>query len=182
MWDGAHKELAHAADHLATRRDEHARPGTEVSRIAERLVGAFPVVMGGGAIGGTAAARWKADLNENAKAQAAALALPEANHNDLCAWAAPNAELAAVLLRHADEHPRVADRFALVRPVFEASCQRVIDVHAEGETPFGRLMDLALAGSFVSLALADALGVDAEPIPLIDELKAGLAGAGSVAA
>ena len=156
----------------------------QATALARELVGVTPIVMGGGAVGATAAARWKADLNENAKAQAAALALPEANHNDLCAWAAPHDGLAAVLLRHADEHPRVARRFDLVRPVFEASCQPCPRGAGRGSDAFGRLLDLALTGSFVSLALADALGVDPEPIPLIDALKTGMAAAdeGSVAA
>jgi glucose/mannose-6-phosphate isomerase len=184
MWHDAHAEMGRTADHLAARRDQHGATGSDAATIARQLVGAMPIVMGGGAVGATAAARWKADLNENAKVQAAAVAIPEANHNDLCAWAGPNDALAAVLLRHADEHPRVERRFELLRPVFEASARRVLEVRAQGATAFGRLLDLALTGSFVSLELADALGVDPEPIPLIDDLKAGLMGGdeGSVAA
>jgi glucose/mannose-6-phosphate isomerase len=44
-------------------------------------------------------------------------------------------------------------------------------VRAEGEGPLAQLLDLVLFGDMLSLHLADDVGIDPGPIPVLDEIK-----------
>src|SRR3712207_4277083 len=73
-------------------------------RIGDRTV----IVWGADGIGSVAAARWKAQCNENAKVPAFASALPELDHNEIVGWSGGMGEGAfLVALRHDGEHPDV---------------------------------------------------------------------------
>ncbi len=141
--------------------------------IAARLEGAIPIVYGAG-LSAAVARRWKTQLNENAKLPAFFSALPEADHNELCGWGAGDNELAAVLLEDAGQHPRVSRRFELTAASIEAAGATAVRVESAGETPVERLLWTVMLGDLVSLALADARGVDPLPIEAIDSLKAAL--------
>jgi glucose/mannose-6-phosphate isomerase len=171
IYPGGLDEVLNAAHVLAWRRDEMTNERSTVHRAAELAAGATPVIHGGGSLGRVAAARWKADLNENAKIPAFATTLPEANHNEVCGWQPGARRYCAVLLRHAHEHPRVARRFDAVRPILEESASGVVDVLASGAGLLAQVLDLAYQGSWASLFLADERGVEPEPINAIDRLK-----------
>jgi glucose/mannose-6-phosphate isomerase len=141
--------------------------------IAARLGGAIPIVYGAG-LSAAVARRWKTQLNENAKLPAFFSALPEADHNELCGWGTGDNRLAAVLLEDAGQHPRVSRRFELTAASIEAAGATAVRVKAAGETPVERLLWTVMLGDLVSLALADARGVDPLPIEAIDSLKAAL--------
>lgn len=146
--------------------------------IAAQLSGAVPVVYGAGATA-AAARRWKTQLNENAKLAAFYSELPEANHNEICGWIgeAPGVGThAAVLLEDADQHPRVKRRFELTAEAIDAAGALAIRVEAAGETSTERLLWTVMLGDLVSLAIAEARGVDPLPIDAIDGLKAALGG------
>ena len=61
------------------------------------------------------AARWKTQINENAKVPAFAAELPEADHNEIVGWESASAlgSFLAVLLEDSDQHPRVRQRAEL---------------------------------------------------------------------
>jgi glucose/mannose-6-phosphate isomerase len=146
------------------------------AEIAAQLNGAVPVVYGAGPTAATAR-RWKTQLNENAKRAAFFSELPEANHNELCGWGGGGSgggKLAAVLLEDATQHPRLSRRFELTAAAIEASGSAVVRVEVAGETPAERLLWAVMLGDLVSLAVADADGVDPLPIEAIDGLKAAL--------
>lgn len=169
------EDLLNAAQQLAWRRDELANARSSAQVAADLAAFAVPITYGGGPAGRVAATRWKADLNENAKIQAFASTLPEANHNDVCGWQAGSRRFCAVLLRHAYEHPRVGRRFGVMRPILEESAFGVVDIVANGAGPLAQLLDLAYQGTWASLFLADARGIDPESIPTIDRIKRELA-------
>ncbi len=165
-------ELESAAAFLEKHRAELQYTAAE---IAAQLEGAVPVVHGAGPTA-AAARRWKTQLNENAKVAAFFSELPEANHNELCGWKAGAARggLAAVLLEDAGQHPREKRRFELTAASIEAEGATVVRVEAAGETRAERLLWTVMLGDLVSLAVADARGVDPLPIEAIDSLKVAL--------
>ena len=70
----------------------------------------MPLVWGGGTLGAVAALRWKADVNENAKAPAFFNFFPELDHNEICGFGqhgdVTRQLVTLVELRHGGEHPR----------------------------------------------------------------------------
>jgi glucose/mannose-6-phosphate isomerase len=157
---------------------ETCRPALQhtAAEIATQLDAAVPVIYGAD-LTVAAARRWKTQLNENAKLAAFFSELPEANHNELCGWQTGTSGaggLAAVLLEDAGQHPRERRRFELTAKSIEAAGATVVRVEAAGETPAERLLWTVMLGDLVSLALADARGVDPLPIEPIDSFKAAL--------
>jgi glucose/mannose-6-phosphate isomerase len=133
------------------------------------------VVYGGGAIGATAAARWKTQINENAKAPAFWNAQPELGHNEISAWGqhgdVTRQMLTLVNLRHDHEHPQVSRRFDLTTEMVREVFATTEEVRAEGDGELAQLLDLILFGDFVALHMALQEEIDPGPIPAQDELK-----------
>jgi glucose/mannose-6-phosphate isomerase len=127
-----------------------------------------------------AAQRWKAQINENAKAPAFTATIPEMCHNEVCGWG-QNGDVTRqvftlVELRHDEEHPQESARFELVRDLLAEVVHDVVEVRAVGEGPLAQVLDLTLLGDFVSLQMAAQEGIDPGPVPVLDQLKAALAG------
>jgi glucose/mannose-6-phosphate isomerase len=171
--------LTNARDQLARRRDECApavaarsNPARELAR---RIGGTIPLVYGGGALGGVAAMRWKADVNENAKAPAFFNVHPELEHNEICGWGqhgdVTRQLFTLVELRHGYEDGRLARRFEVTRTIIEEAVYQVLEVRAAGEGRLAQLLDLMYMGDWVSCYLALRSEVDPGPIPAIAQLK-----------
>jgi glucose/mannose-6-phosphate isomerase len=155
---------------------EGCREGLQhtAGEIAASLAGATTVVHGAGPTI-AAARRWKAQLNENAKLAAFFSELPEANHNEICGWeSSATAGDVAVLLEDVDQHPREKRRFELTAKSIEAVGGAVIRVEAIGETRVERLLWTVMLGDLVSIAVAEARGVDPLPTDALDGFKAAL--------
>lgn len=170
---GIRAEIEAAAGALEERRDELQELA---ARLAAELDGALPVFTGAG-LTSAVARRWKAQVNENAKLPAFFSELPEANHNELCGWAgatAIDARLACVLLEDRDQHPRERRRFELTAQAIEADGAPAVRIATVGESRSERLLWAVMLGDLVSLALAEARGVDPLPIDSIERLKASL--------
>jgi glucose/mannose-6-phosphate isomerase len=154
----AGKWIESAATQLRRRRDELRQTGSFTEILAGQLVGRHIICQGDTPIGATAAERWKAQLNQNARQAASLSEQPNASHNEAVAWDSRNditmAHEAAVLLRHP-----FANYLANKVPVHA--------VRGEGDTPLAALMDLAMIGDFVSLHLGQLNGVDPGDVPFI---------------
>ena len=178
LFPGATQWIDLAVDQLRRRRDGLVADGNEAADLARRIGRTFPVVYGGGAIGATAAARWKTQINENAKAPAFWNAHPELCHNELSAWGqhgdVTRQLLTLVNLRHDHEHPQVSRRFELATEAMREVFAGAEEVRAEGEGELAQLLDLILFGDFVALHMAYQEDVDPGPIPVQEELKAAL--------
>jgi len=144
---------------------------SRAAEVAAQLEGSVPVVIGAD-LTAPVARRWKSQVNENAKAPAFFSELPEANHNELCGWSGD--AFAAVLLEDRDQHPRERRRFALTGEAIAAGGAKVVRLEAEGETRTARLLWATMLGDLVSLALAEARGVDPLPVEAIEDFKAAL--------
>ena len=77
-----------AATQLRRRREELCRDGNAAERLASLLVGRHVLCQGDAPIGATAAERWKAQINQNARQAASASEQPNASHNEAVAWIA----------------------------------------------------------------------------------------------
>jgi glucose/mannose-6-phosphate isomerase len=168
-----------AVRQLRRRRDQLVKPGNLAEDVARRIGRTIPLTHSSQALGAAAALRWKAQVNENAKAPAFFNVYPELCHNEIAGWG-QNGDVTRQLitlvnLRHGAEHPQVARRFALVAEVLREVVADIIEVRAAGEGDLAQLFDLAIIGDFVSLHLADREGIDPGPIPVLDELKERLA-------
>jgi glucose/mannose-6-phosphate isomerase len=168
--------LESAGEQLRRRRDELVQGGNIAARLAAELTGKHVACQGDTPIGATAAERWKAQINQNAKQPASASAQPNASHNESVAWdsAESRRNEAAVLLRHPFEDRRVGRRMDLLAEYLKDKIP-VHDVRGKGATPFAALMDLTMVGDFVSLHLAALNGSDpGADIFIAKTLKAGL--------
>ncbi len=182
LFPGATDWIDEAVAQLSRRRDQILGPDDPTVEIARRIGRTIPLVHGAGSLGAAAALRWKAQVNENAKAPAFFNVYPELCHNELAGWGqhgdATRQLITLVNLRHDAEHPQVARRFELVAEVLREVVADIVEVRAEGEGDLAQLFDLAIVGDFVSLHMAAAEGIDPGPIPVLNDLKRHLAEAG----
>jgi glucose/mannose-6-phosphate isomerase len=156
--------------------DGAVNPARELAR---RIGRTFPLVWGTGALGAVAAYRWKADINENAKAPAFWNAFPELDHNEICGFGqhgdVTRQVATLVELRHDFEHPQLGRRVEVTRTIVEETVASVLEVRAAGEGRLAQLIDLMYVGDWVSVYLALDAGVDPGPIEAIAALKDELA-------
>jgi glucose/mannose-6-phosphate isomerase len=170
-----HSEIDTAAGLLGTLATEWAADGAEPRALAGALHGTVPVVHGAGPTAAVAR-RWRTQLNENAEVAAFWSELPEADHNEICAWGRgrATAPLAGVFLEDPDQHPRVQRRIELTAGVVEQAGAPALRVAARGVTRLERVLSLVLLGDLVSVYLALLAGVDPTPVEPIDRFKAAL--------
>jgi glucose/mannose-6-phosphate isomerase len=151
---------------------------SEAKALARRLQGRVPVIYGSGPTSAPAR-RWKAQLNENPGLAAFWSDLPEADHNEICAWErdSAGAPLAAVFLGDSDQHPRIRRRIELTAREVERSGAPAERLESRGETRLERILSLVMLGDLLSVYLAALEGVDPTPVEPIERLKAELGAA-----
>ncbi|MEA2476125.1 MAG: glucose/mannose-6-phosphate isomerase [Actinomycetota bacterium] len=147
--------------------------------LARRLSGSMPLIYGAGATG-TAAMRFKCDINEYAKNPAFWNYLPELDHNELEGFNRlidlSRANLSVVFLRdQASEHPRVATRFEITKRLIEDRVKQVIEVPAQGRNPLARLLSLIVLTQLAAIYMAFLNDVDPGPVETLSRLKNELA-------
>jgi glucose/mannose-6-phosphate isomerase len=169
LFPGASGWVDAAVTQLQIRRDA-LLAGESAQRIARTIGRTIPLILGAGPLGGVAARRWKAQVNENAKAPAFTGTIPELCHNEIVGWGQhgdmTRQVFTLVELRHDEEHPQEARRFDLVRELMAEVTHDVVEVRAIGEGPLAQLFDLTLVGDFVSLHMAAREGIDPGPVPV----------------
>jgi glucose/mannose-6-phosphate isomerase len=140
----------------------------EAEALADELWDTVPVIYGAD-LTAPVAYRWKCQFNENAKQHAFASELPEADHNEVCAWEAGSG-FRAVFLEDAEQHPRNAERLRVTREVVGGG---VVVPSAEGP-PLARMMRSVLLGDVLTIHCALRRGEDPVTIDAIDRLKSSL--------
>lgn len=150
-------------------------------QLARALQGGVPLLWGA-ELTAPVAARWKSQINENAKLPAFASALPELDHNEICGFAGSPSDLSGllklVMLRDPRNHRQVQRRFDLTRELIESHVESALSITAEGQTPLARMLDLVMLGDYTSLYLALLRAVDPGPVQAIERLKQRLAETG----
>lgn len=177
-------ELTPEEENLLQNRHVRLQPrlaGTddEALKYAQQLRNAAPTIYGQGHLAAVAV-RWKCQLNENSKIFARAEVLPEANHNDLVAWAhGPRRESdLLVTLRRPDEPREVRTRFEFLTETARKAGFPTIPVQAACRTPLGQCLELLMVGDYASVYTAVLRGVDPTPVNVIGDLKKRLAQTG----
>ncbi|HEX6752289.1 MAG TPA: bifunctional phosphoglucose/phosphomannose isomerase [Solirubrobacterales bacterium] len=163
-----HTEIDAAAAFLAERSADLQALAAD---LAARLDGTVPVIVGSD-LTAPVARRWKTQINENPKLHAFFSELPEADHNEIGGWAGD--AFSAVLLEDSDQHPRERRRFELTGEAIAEAGAEVLRIETQGKTRVARLLWATMLGDLVSLALAEARGVDPLPVEAIDSFKAAL--------
>ncbi|HVT77759.1 MAG TPA: SIS domain-containing protein [Acidimicrobiales bacterium] len=181
LFPGAAQWIDNAVAQLRRRRDQLVGDKSPARELALTIGGTLPLVHSSGGLGTAAVTRWRCEINENAKAPAISSVQPELCHNEIVGWGQhgdiTRQLLTLVQLRHDHEHPQVARRFDLVEEIMREVMAGIETVQAEGEGELAQLFDLMIFGTFVSLHMADRMGIDPGPIPIMDTLKAQLAAA-----
>lgn len=150
----------------------------EAKKLALSLKGKLPLIYGSEGWKGTAAYRWKTQINENSKAPAVWNAFPELNHNETVGWEAPKEvtrSFEVVVLRDRNDLDRIQTRIEVTREIMEGAVSGITELWAEGESELARLFSLIYPGDWVSLYLALVYRIDPTPVKMIDLLKSRLA-------
>lgn len=140
--------------------------------LAAALQGRTPIVYGAG-LTAAPAGRWKTQVNENAKLPAFQSTLPEADHNEICGYAA-GGDFALILLEDEDQDPRIRRRTEVTAEIAADAGLPAHRVHSRGRTPLERVMSLVTFGDLVSVRLAELAGVDPTPVDAIERFKQSL--------
>lgn len=145
------------------------------TELVKKISTTIPLIYGGGALGAVAAYRFKCDVNENAKIPAYWHYYPELNHNEIVGYG-QNGDVTRQIftlieLRHDYEHKQVQRRFEISRELIRETLHDILEVRAQGDTPFAQLVDLTYVGSLTSVYMALEAGVDPGPVDIIWELK-----------
>lgn len=175
LFPGARIWLDEAITELRVRRDQLLSNNSPAVEMANAIGKTVPVIYGGGAIGTTAARRWKVAFNHNVKTPAFWAPMPDMCHNELSGWTGsviPTEELfSQIQLRHESEHPQTARRFEYVQEKTIDQMANILTVEALGDGSVAQLFDLVFVGDFTSLELAAIRGVDPGPLALVEDLK-----------
>ena len=140
-------------------------------RLAARFLDRIPVVYAASPEVEPAARRWKCQFNENSKTFAAWNVFPEAAHNEVVGWGAPEpiiALLEMVVLYSGRETDRARRLIAAARDAMPHPAHEVTGI---GEGRLARLLSLVLIGDLTSVYLAYLRGVDPTPVEAIAALK-----------
>jgi glucose/mannose-6-phosphate isomerase len=176
----ARDEIEQAADVVdaAAARVAPDRPvGDNAAKDLAVSIGArTPVIWGSEGLAEAPAARFRTQVNENAKSPALSAWLPELDHNEIEGWSTGTGSgYALVALRHPLEHPRIGDRLAATLAAIAPSGLQATELHADGTRPFEILFSLVLLADFAATYLSLVRGVDPTPIPVLSSLKERLA-------
>ena len=177
-------EVARAVDALRACAAASA-PGVEAAsnlpkRIAARMAGRIPVVVGPGMLRASAA-RWAGVIPENANQWAFAAELPELNHNLVAGFALPPAaaeRLRVILLDGAGAHPRTRRRVAVTADELARAAVPHEVVRVEGTGGLDTLLAAAHLGDWVSYYLALLNAADPFEVAPIGRVKTALAAQG----
>jgi glucose/mannose-6-phosphate isomerase len=178
LFPGATQWIDLAVEQIENRVIELQQPDNIAEQLAAKLVDKLIVIHGGGALGAAAAQRWKTQINVNAQSPAFWSSQPELGHNEIAgwneqvAWSKRHTEIVA--LRHDSEHPQIIRRFDLIGQRLEGVVSGVHHVRAQGDGDLAQLLDLFLIGDFVSLYMAQQLGMNGSGLSMLNELRTAL--------
>jgi glucose/mannose-6-phosphate isomerase len=159
--------------------ERYAPDGTETDTIAPGelaglLADRIPVLYTAGAEAHAVGLRWKAQLNENAKIPALAVAFPELDHNDLVGWDLPESlreRFVLVILESGITDPRDRIRVDATRQLLADEFSSIHRIVAPGDSALARILALVQYGDFLSCHVAHRRAVDPMPVERIENLK-----------
>jgi glucose/mannose-6-phosphate isomerase len=154
------------------------RKNNPAKKMAVEIFGKFPVIYAGQDHMDAVVTRWRGQLAENSKTLSSGGLFPEMNHNEIMGWENPKIaikECVAVVLRDADDHPRISKRMDVTRKILMRDKVKVLEARSSGKGLLARIFSLAYLGDYVSFYLAILNGIDPTPVEKITYLKKELA-------
>jgi len=146
----------------------------QAQTLATELSGRIPVVLATHPFADTAARVIKIKFNENAKIPAFFYAVPEFNHNEMVGYTQLPGPFSVVMLRDPDVAPRMMRRLDVTAATLRANDVPVLEVPlVDGPNVEKHFCALYLF-DFVSCYLAEAAGIDPNPVAMVEDFKAAL--------
>jgi glucose/mannose-6-phosphate isomerase len=177
LTDSADSEFTEASRHLASIRARFEKQDAALTEIVGLLEAApLPVLLAGDAFALCAARRWRASLAENAKVAATVWEMPEAAHNRIESVGRNGTRRSSLglLALGIPREARARERWEAVLLALEAHGAKALRVHVPHAVPWIEALGLAYFGDWMSLQLAERLGVDPEPLHLMTDVKSRL--------
>jgi glucose/mannose-6-phosphate isomerase len=140
--------------------------------IAEALKGKIPVIYSS-TRNLELAYIWKIKMNETGKVPAFYNIFPELNHNEMQGFGngMGNELLHGIFLKDKEDYISIQKRMDITESQYEAQGYGVTALALTGEDRLHTIFSSVLLADWVSLAIAEAQGVDAEQVPAIEEFK-----------
>ena len=138
-------------------------------KIAAELTETIPLIYGSESVGFTTANRWKAQINENAKAMAFCNFFPELAHNEIIADCKNKSCI--VYLKNPDEKAEQLIANSVALRLMKAKNNKIIEIAAEGDTELEKMFSLIMLGDFISVYMAIVKVIDPTPVDKITRLK-----------
>jgi len=170
-------EWTEAREHLLSIRTRVEDRHPEWGQIAELLEDThLPVLLAGDAFSVCAARRWRASLAENAKVAATVWELPEAAHNRIVTAGrdGPRRRSLGLFALGTPREARARARWEAVLTTLETHGAKPLRVNVSHAVPWVEALGMAYLGDWMSVELAERLGVDPEPIDLMTDVKSRL--------
>ena len=142
--------------------------------IAEQVAGKIAVVYAASMLG-SAAYKWKININENGKQLAFYNTYPELNHNEFQGWMFPkDKDLVSIQLESSLEAEQMQKRMQTTEEILKSHGFTPIKVQAQGSTHIEQLLSTILLGDYVSAYVGILNGIDPTPVELVEKLKKSL--------
>lgn len=167
------KDMENVIEFLKKLRDEFEERENLARKIADKFYKRIPLIYTQSRYR-PVAERWRAQINENAKAFAHSNELSEMNHNEIAGILHPEnllKQFFAIYLDDGTLHERMKLRYLFTDELTKDSISGSLTIKAEGETQMERLFYLIYLGDYVSVYLAEYYKEDAVNIERISELK-----------
>jgi glucose/mannose-6-phosphate isomerase len=145
----------------------------EAETLASKLQNSTPQLLANAGNLGIAA-RWRQQLNENAKMLCWEAEVPEMNHNQLVGWEGGNPSFSCLFLRNESDNPRNQKRMEIIKGIIGEKTDQVIEVWSKGNSAIQNSLYLIHLGDWVSYYLSELNDVDIMDIKSIDLLKSEL--------
>ena len=148
----------------------------EGKKLASRLEGFVPVIYAS-CRNQAIAYTWKIKFNETGKIPAFWNVFPELNHNEMTGFDAKestrslSANYYFIILRDQEDNPRILKRMEAVAGLLRDRKFPVEVLELRGQTVFHRIFSSLVLADWASFYIAEQYGVEAEQVPMVEELK-----------
>ncbi len=142
---------------------------------SKALLNSIPLIYSSAGLGQIAVDRLKKQINENVKAPAFVNVYPELCHNELAGWGVmgdiTRQVLSLVQIKFDNVHPQLERRMKWVKNILNEQVKEIVELKALGDCDLCQLFDIIYKSDLISLKMAELIGIDPGPIPVLNELK-----------
>ncbi len=144
--------------------------------LAKTLLGHVPVVYASSqnlAI----AYNWKIKMNETGKVPTFYNLFPELNHNEMNGFDVKEAtkrlsgNFYFILIKDTFDHPKIQQRMGVLEQLYKQRGLKIISLQLNGGGRLERIFNSVLLADWVSYFTSQALGLESEQVPMVEEFK-----------